>query len=86
VRTGPGEPVCVAQAFVIVLNIKGVHLPLPQQPTALTCTLNNGIHFVTTPECELGPECRIDQEFELYAESLPYQVFNNNSTGLNTAN
>ncbi|KIP05001.1 hypothetical protein PHLGIDRAFT_75008, partial [Phlebiopsis gigantea 11061_1 CR5-6] len=31
----------------------------------VTCTLNNGIHFVATPECLLGPETRIDQEFEL---------------------
>ncbi|KAF9452728.1 hypothetical protein P691DRAFT_721123 [Macrolepiota fuliginosa MF-IS2] len=57
------------KVFVKVLGIKGVNLPLPQQPTALTCTLNNGIHFVTTPECELGPDCRIDQEFELIEHS-----------------
>lgn len=50
----------------LVIGIKGLHLPLPDEATALTCTLNNGIHFVTTPECELGPDCRIDQEFELY--------------------
>ncbi|KXN91002.1 Bud site selection protein BUD4 [Leucoagaricus sp. SymC.cos] len=57
------------KVFVKVLGIKGVRLPLPQEPTALTCTLNNGIHFVTTPECELGLDCRIDQEFELIEHS-----------------
>jgi hypothetical protein len=49
----------------LVLNIKGVDVPLPPQPTAITCTLNNGIHYVTTPECKITPDCRIDQEFEL---------------------
>lgn len=39
---------------------------MPTEQTAITCTLNNGIHFVTTPECELSGECRIGQEFELY--------------------
>lgn len=28
--------------------------------------MHNGIHAVTTPECKLGKETRIDQEFELY--------------------
>jgi hypothetical protein len=49
----------------LVLGIKNMLLPLPNQPTSLMCTLNNGIHFVTTPECQLGPSTRIDQEFEL---------------------
>jgi hypothetical protein len=49
----------------LVLGIKGVQLPLPQQPTALTCMPNSGIHFVTTPESPLSLDCRIDQEFEL---------------------
>ena len=49
-----------------VLSLQGLDgLPLPDQATALTCTLNNGIHFVTTPEFQLGRECRINQEFEL---------------------
>ncbi|GLB37394.1 putative pleckstrin homology domain [Lyophyllum shimeji] len=53
------------KVFVKVLGVKGIHIPLPQQPTALTCTLNNGIHFVSTPECQLGRDFRIEQEFEL---------------------
>ena len=32
----------------------------------MSCTLNNGIHYVTTPECELAADSRIEQEFELY--------------------
>lgn len=31
----------------------------------MTCTLNNGIHFVTTPEVVLQPTSVIEQEFEL---------------------
>jgi hypothetical protein len=49
----------------LVLGIRGMYLPLPREPTVVTCTLNNGIHFVTTPECQLSPDCPIEQEFEL---------------------
>ncbi|KAG2016127.1 hypothetical protein CC2G_009328 [Coprinopsis cinerea AmutBmut pab1-1] len=57
------------KVFVKVLAIKGVHLPLPRERTAITCTLNNGIHFVTTPECQLGETSAIEQEFELIEHS-----------------
>lgn len=50
---------------LIVLGIKNLDVPIPQEQTAVTCTLNNGIHYVTTPAIRLGRECRIDQEFEL---------------------
>ncbi|KAF9456947.1 hypothetical protein BDZ94DRAFT_1274444 [Collybia nuda] len=63
----PGK--AYGKVFVKVLGVKGMHLPLPQQPTALTCTLNNGIHFVSTPDCPLGRDCRIEQEFELIEHS-----------------
>ncbi|CDO76943.1 hypothetical protein BN946_scf184709.g5 [Trametes cinnabarina] len=53
------------KVFVRVLGLKTIQVPIPREPTAITCTLNNGIHFVTTPETALGTECRIDQEFEL---------------------
>jgi len=48
-----------------VLRVKGLRVPFPQQATVVTCTLNNGIHFVTTPECKLEKNCQIEQEFEL---------------------
>ena len=51
--------------FFVVLRVQGLDLPLPEQTTAVTCTLNNGIHFVTTPECKLALNCKIEQEFEL---------------------
>ncbi|KAG5637515.1 hypothetical protein H0H81_004266 [Sphagnurus paluster] len=57
------------KVFVKVLGVKGIHVPLPQQATALTCTLNNGIHFVSTPECQLGRDFRVEQEFELIEHS-----------------
>ncbi|KAF8160762.1 hypothetical protein B0H34DRAFT_697981 [Crassisporium funariophilum] len=57
------------KVFVKVLGVRGMMLPLPQQPTVMTCTLNNGIHFVTTPECQLAQDCKIDQEFELIEHS-----------------
>ncbi|KAG6877829.1 hypothetical protein C0993_003491 [Termitomyces sp. T159_Od127] len=53
------------KVFVKVLGVKNIDIPLPRQPTFLTCTLNNGIHFVSTPECQLGRDFRIEQEFEL---------------------
>ncbi|KAJ7714951.1 hypothetical protein B0H14DRAFT_3014700 [Mycena olivaceomarginata] len=66
-QQGPGK--AHGKVFVKVLGVKGMHLPLPKEPTAVTCTLNNGIHFVTTPECALARDCRIEQEFELIEHS-----------------
>ncbi|KAI0325319.1 hypothetical protein GY45DRAFT_1261096 [Cubamyces sp. BRFM 1775] len=57
------------KVFVRVIGLKALQVPIPDQSTAITCTLNNGIHFVTTPETTLGRECRIDQEFELIEHS-----------------
>ncbi|KAF9228374.1 hypothetical protein BS17DRAFT_799695 [Gyrodon lividus] len=57
------------KVFVRVLCVKGLNVPIPQQATALSCTLNNGIHFVTTPETWLSKDARIDQEFELIEHS-----------------
>ncbi|KAI8974021.1 hypothetical protein BD414DRAFT_498895 [Trametes punicea] len=57
------------KVFVRVLGLRGLQVPIPEQPTAITCTLNNGIHFVTTPDVSLGQSCRIDQEFELIEHS-----------------
>ncbi|KIJ15469.1 hypothetical protein PAXINDRAFT_168965 [Paxillus involutus ATCC 200175] len=53
------------KVFVRVLGVKGLNVPIPQHATALACTLNNGIHFVTTPETRLTKDARINQEFEL---------------------
>ncbi|KAJ7076864.1 hypothetical protein B0H15DRAFT_915636 [Mycena belliarum] len=66
-QQNPGK--AYGKVFVKVLGVKGMHLPLPQEPTAITCTLNNGIHFVTTPECALRRDCSIEQEFELIEHS-----------------
>lgn len=51
--------------FKIVLRMKGLNVPLPHQQTLFTLTLNNGIHFVTTPENVLTLDAKIEQEFEL---------------------
>ncbi|EIW80738.1 hypothetical protein CONPUDRAFT_166161 [Coniophora puteana RWD-64-598 SS2] len=53
------------KVFVRVLGINHVKVPFPREPTTITCTLNNGIHYVTTPESTLAKDTRIDQEFEL---------------------
>ena len=45
-------------------------MPIPEEATKVTVTLNNGIHFVTTPEALLGRDCTIDQEFELCVSIL----------------
>lgn len=50
---------------MVVVGIKGLTVPLPKEATMITCTLNNGIHYVTTPETILSEDCRIAQEFEL---------------------
>jgi len=42
----------------------------------MSCTLNNGIHYVTTPECELAPDAKIEQEFELYVQPFKGQLQN----------
>ncbi|KAH9846776.1 hypothetical protein C2E23DRAFT_788645 [Lenzites betulinus] len=57
------------KVFVRVTGMRDLQVPLPSQPTVITCTLNNGIHFVTTPEAPLSQESRIDQEFELIEHS-----------------
>ncbi|KAI9462616.1 hypothetical protein F5148DRAFT_1300050 [Russula earlei] len=57
------------KVFVRVLHVKSLNVPFPQQTTVMTCTLNNGIHFVTTPECNLEKKCQIEQEFELIEHS-----------------
>ena len=63
---------------VAVMGIKGLAVPVPSQPTFFTCTLNNGIHFVTTPECRLSKDCKVDQEFELcvFSGCMGYELMN----------
>ncbi|KAF5384479.1 hypothetical protein D9757_006459 [Collybiopsis confluens] len=59
----PGK--AYGKVFVKVLGARGIVAPMPKEQTAVSCTLNNGIHFVTTPDFRLGTDCRIEQEFEL---------------------
>lgn len=56
----------------LVLGVRLTQIPLPSSTTAVTCTLNNGIHFVTTPECKLEKETKIEQEFELQVSCLSF--------------
>ncbi|KAF9268838.1 hypothetical protein L218DRAFT_954272 [Marasmius fiardii PR-910] len=63
----PGK--AYGKVFVKVIGVKNLNVPIPQEPTAVSCTLNNGIHFVTTPECRLAKDCGIGQEFELIEHS-----------------
>lgn len=57
------------KVFVRVLGAKDLSVPMPSQSTLVTCTLNNGIHYVTTPECQLAVNSAVDQEFELIEHS-----------------
>ncbi|KAJ7594637.1 hypothetical protein C8J56DRAFT_444291 [Mycena floridula] len=57
------------KVFVKVLGVKDIHVPMPSHPTTMTCTLNNGIHFVTTPDCRFSKDGSIEQEFELIEHS-----------------
>ncbi|KAG9126660.1 Bud site selection protein bud4 [Ceratobasidium sp. 392] len=64
-RAQVGSTKAHGKVFVKVRGLQRLCVPIPQQPTYFTCTLNNGIHFVTTPECLLEQNAVIDQEFEL---------------------
>ncbi|KAF8308284.1 hypothetical protein DL93DRAFT_2171244 [Clavulina sp. PMI_390] len=64
-RAREGATKAHGKVFIKVLGVKDFTVPIPRLPTWFTCTLNNGIHFVTTPECQLEPNSAIDQEFEL---------------------
>jgi hypothetical protein len=55
---------------VKVVGVRALNLPFPREATAISCTLNNGIHFVSTPECRLARDCDIEQEFELYVDGF----------------
>ncbi|KAL1746168.1 hypothetical protein HDZ31DRAFT_34757 [Schizophyllum fasciatum] len=68
-RAHEGKSKAYGKVFVKVVEVKGIHLPLPEEPTKMSCTLNNGIHFVTTPEVELKETSAIEQEFELIEHS-----------------
>ncbi|RPD53327.1 hypothetical protein L226DRAFT_540672 [Lentinus tigrinus ALCF2SS1-7] len=57
------------KVFVKVVGLRGLEVPIPEQSTKISCTLNNGIHFVTTPDAPLDRDCTIDQEFELIEHS-----------------
>ncbi|KAK0461050.1 uncharacterized protein EV420DRAFT_1668224 [Desarmillaria tabescens] len=63
----PGK--AYGKVFVKVLGLRGIRVPMPKEPTAVSCTLNNGIHFVTTPECKFTTDSSINQEFELIEHS-----------------
>ncbi|KAG7098501.1 hypothetical protein E1B28_000445 [Marasmius oreades] len=63
----PGK--AYGKVFVKVVGVKNLQVPIPEERTTMSCTLNNGIHFVTTPECRLAKECGIGQEFELIEHS-----------------
>jgi hypothetical protein len=63
--------------FIKVVKLKELELPLPKgthlmtttnldEPMYFSCTLDNGLHCVTTPFKLLQTEAKIDQEFELY--------------------
>jgi hypothetical protein len=36
----------------------------------MSVTLNNGIHYVTTPDCKLERDASVEQEFELFVSAL----------------
>ncbi|KAH9942234.1 uncharacterized protein BXZ73DRAFT_87885 [Epithele typhae] len=57
------------KVFVRVMGLRGLKVPVPKEPTKITCVLNNGIHFVATPDSPFDRECTIDQEFELIEHS-----------------
>jgi hypothetical protein len=66
--------------FIKVVKLKDLELALPEgmllgivlmidEQMYFSCTLDNGLHCVTTPFKSLQREAKIDQEFELYSLS-----------------
>ncbi|TCD62275.1 Bud site selection protein bud4 [Steccherinum ochraceum] len=53
------------KVFLKILGVRNLIVPFPREPTHISCTLNNGIHFVETPVSLLGPDCQLGSEFEL---------------------
>ncbi|RPD58858.1 hypothetical protein L226DRAFT_616600 [Lentinus tigrinus ALCF2SS1-7] len=57
------------KVFVKVVGLRGLEVPIPEEPTKISCTLRSGIHFITTPEVSLAHDCTVDQVFELIEHS-----------------
>ncbi|OCF40741.1 hypothetical protein I317_05436 [Kwoniella heveanensis CBS 569] len=51
--------------FVKVLGIESLQVPLPDQPTYFSITLDNGIDYIRTPYSVLADGARVNQEFSL---------------------
>ncbi|WVR03570.1 hypothetical protein IAU60_000562 [Kwoniella sp. DSM 27419] len=51
--------------FVKVLGIEGLQVPLPEQTTYFSVTLDNSIDYIRTPYSVLSEGARVNQEFSL---------------------
>ncbi|WVQ93585.1 hypothetical protein IAU59_000660 [Kwoniella sp. CBS 9459] len=51
--------------FVKVLGIESLQVPLPEQPTYFSITLDNGIDYIRTPYSVLADGAKVNQEFSL---------------------
>ncbi|WVF65953.1 hypothetical protein IAT40_000691 [Kwoniella sp. CBS 6097] len=51
--------------FVKVLGIESLQVPLPDQPTYFSITLDNGIDYIRTPYSVLLDGAKVNQEFSL---------------------
>lgn len=56
--------------FVRLMSLRDLKLPLPDGSTKhFSCTLDNGVHSITTPWSRLGYNSLIDQEFEFLVQN-----------------
>ena len=59
------SPFLFVQADSEVLGIESLIVPLPDQPTYFSVTLDNGIDYIRTPHTELSDGAKVNQEFAL---------------------
>lgn len=53
-----------------VLGVESLNIPLPEQETFFSVTLDNGIDYIRTPYIVLKDGARVNQEFSLYVAFL----------------
>lgn len=49
----------------VVLGVESLNIPLPDQETFFSVTLDNGIDYIRTPYIVLKDGARVNQEFSL---------------------
>ena len=59
---------CCAELIFVVLGIEGLTIPIPEQQTMFSVTLDNGIDYIRTPYIVFEDGAKVNQEFSLYVQ------------------